>query len=74
MSTPPLTDLIIHGVDHLAVHGTIGSTSYDATPPALWETFGGMLSAADTVVQRRDGPCRLCDTDDDDDKMQTQQQ
>ena len=30
------------------------------------EISGGVLSAADTVVQRRDGPRRLSDCDDDD--------
>jgi len=53
------------GVAHLVVHKTAGSTSYETIPPVPVETSGGMLSIVDMVVQRRDGPRRLCDNDDD---------
>jgi len=36
------------------------------------ETSGGVLLTVDMVVQRRDGPRRLCDNDDDDDESRTQ--
>ena len=47
---------------------TCGSTSYEAIPPvpAPAETSGGVLSAVNMVVQRRDGPRRLRDDDDED--------
>jgi len=35
------------------------------------ESSGGVLSTVDMVVQRRDGPRRLRDHDDDDDDMVT---
>jgi len=54
-------------VAHLVVHGTNGSTSYETIPPVPLETSGGALSTVDMVVQRRDGPRRLRDHDDDDD-------
>jgi len=54
------------GVAHLVVHGTTGSTSYETIPPFVrLESFGGVLSTVDMVVQRRDGPRRLRDRDDD---------
>ena len=55
------------GVAHLVVHGTTGSTSYETIPPVRLESSGGVLSTVDMVVQRRDGPRRLRDHDDDDD-------
>jgi len=55
-----------NGVTHLVVHGTSGSTTYEMIPPVRLETSGGVLSTVDMVVQRRDGPRRLCDHDDDD--------
>ena len=55
------------GVAYLVVHGTTGSTSYETIPPVPLETSGGVLSTVDMVVQRRDGPRRLRDHDDDDD-------
>ena len=50
----------------VAVHGTSGSSSYETIP---LESSGGVLSTVDMVVQRRDGPRRLCDHDDDDDDV-----
>jgi len=41
-----------HGVAHLVVHGTSGSTSYETIPPVPLETFGGTLETVDMVVQR----------------------
>ena len=55
------------GVAHLVVHGTSGSTSYETIPHVPLESSGGVLSTVDMVVQRRDGPRRLRDHDDDDD-------
>ena len=50
----------------LVVHGTSGSTSYETIPPFVpLESSGGVLSTLDMVVQRRDGPRRLRDHDDD---------
>ena len=43
------------------------STSSETIPPVPTETSGGVLSAVDMVVQRRDGPRRLRDYDDEDD-------
>ena len=51
------------GVAHLVVHGTSGSTSYETILHVRQETSGGVLSTADMVVQRRDGPRRLRDDD-----------
>jgi len=50
------TDLLTaRGVAHLVVHGTTGSTSYETIPPFVrLESYGGVLSTVDTVVQRRD--------------------
>jgi len=63
------TDLLTaRGVAHLAVHGTTGSTSFVTIPPVQLETSGGVLSTADMLVQRCDGPRRLRDIDDDDDE------
>jgi len=59
--------LTVRGVAHLVVHGTSGSTSYETTPHAQLEISGDVLSTADMVVQRRDGPRRLREIDDDDD-------
>ena len=67
-STYHSTDLLTgRGVAHLVVHGTSGSTSYETIPPVRLESSGGVLSTVDMVVQRRDGPRRLRDHDDDDD-------
>ena len=61
------TDLLtVRGVVHLVVHGTSGSTSYETTPHVQLEISGDVLSTADMVVQRRDGPRRLREIDDDD--------
>ena len=57
----------LRGVAHLVVHGTSGSTSYETIPPVRLESSGGVLSTVNMVVQRRDGPRRLRDHDDDDD-------
>jgi len=66
-STYHSTDLLTaRGVAHLVVHGTSGSASYETIPPVRLETSGGVLSTVDMVVQRRDGPRRLRDDDDDD--------
>jgi len=65
-STYHSTDVLTaRGVAHLVVHGTSGSTSYEAIPPVRLESSGGVLSTVDMVVQRRDGR-RLRDHDDDD--------
>ena len=62
------TDLLtVRGVAHLVVHGTSGSTSYETIPHVQLEISGDVLSTADMVVQRRDGPRRLREIDDDDD-------
>jgi len=69
-STYHSTDLLTaRGVAHLVVHGTSGSTSYDAIPHVRLESYGGVLSTVDIVVLRRDGPrwLRYDDDDDDDD-------
>jgi len=66
-STYHSTDLLTaRGVAHLVVYGTSGSTSYETIPSVRLESSGGVLSTVDMVVQRRDGPRRLCDDDDDD--------
>ena len=54
---------------HLVVHGTSGSTSYETTPHVPLESSGDMLSTVDMVVQRRNGPRRLREHDDDDDEI-----
>jgi len=60
------TDLLTAcGIAYLVVHGTSGSTSYETISPVRLETSGGVLSTVDMVVQRRDGPRRLRDHDDD---------
>ena len=66
-STYHSTDLLTarRGVAHLVVHGTSGLTSYETIPPVRLETSGGVLSTVDMVVQRRDGPRRLREHDDD---------
>ena len=67
-STHNSTDLLTaHGVAHLVVHRTSGTTSYETIPSVRLETSGGVLSSVDMVVQRRDGPRRLRDHDDDSD-------
>ena len=54
------TDLLtVRGVAHLVVYGTSGSTSYETIPHVQLEISGDVLSTADMVVQRRDGPRRL---------------
>ena len=64
-STYHSTDLLTaRGVAHLVVHGTTGSTSYETIPHVQLESSGGVLSTVDMVVQRRDGPRRLRDHDD----------
>jgi len=66
-STYHSTDLLTaRGVAHLVVHGTSGSTSYETIPHVRLESSGGVLSTVDMVVQRRDGPRRLHELDDDD--------
>jgi len=61
------TDLLTaRSVAHLVVHGTSGSTSYEMIPHVRLETSGGVLSTVDMVVQRRDGPRRLRERDDND--------
>ena len=58
------TDLLtVRGVAHLVVHGTSGSTSYETIPHVQLEISGDVLSTADMVVQRRDGPRRLREID-----------
>jgi len=65
-STYHSTDLLTaRGIAHLVVHGTSGSTSYETIPPVRLEISGDVLSTVDMVVQRRDGPRRLRDDDDD---------
>jgi len=67
-STYHSPDLVTaRGVAHLVVHGTTGSTSYETIPPVRLESSRGVLSTVDMVVQRRDGPRRLRDHDDNDD-------
>ena len=62
------TDLLtVRGVAHLVVHGTSGSTSYETIPHVQLEISGDVLSTADMVGQRRDGPRRIREIDDDDD-------
>ena len=64
------TDLLTaRGVAQLVVHGTSGSTSYETIPHVQLEISGDVLSTADLVVQRRDGPRRLREMDDDDDGL-----
>jgi len=64
------TELLIErGVAYLVVHGTSGSTSYETIPPVRLESSGGVLSTVDMLMQRRDGPRRLHDNDDDDDEF-----
>jgi len=53
-------------VAHLVVHGTSGSTSDETIPHVQFESSGGVVSTVDMVVQRRDGPRRLREHDDDD--------
>ena len=50
----------------MVVHGRSGSTSYETIPPVRLESSGDVLSTVDMVVQRRDGPRRLRELDDDD--------
>jgi len=45
------------------------STSYETIPHVRLESSGDELSTVDMVVQRRDGPRRLRDHDDDDDDI-----
>jgi len=67
-STYHSTDLLsAGGVAHLVFRGTSGSISYETIPSVRLETSGGVLSTVDMVVQRRDGPRRLREHDDDDD-------
>ena len=57
------------GLFYNAPEHTRGSTSYETIPHVRLESSGGVLSTVDMVVQRRDGPRRLRDHDDDDDDM-----
>jgi len=67
-STYHSTDLLTaRGVALLAVHGTVGSTSYETIPHVRLETSGDVLSTVDIMAQRRDGPSWLRELDDDDD-------
>jgi len=69
-STYHSTDLLTaRGVAQLVVYGTSGSTSYETIPDVRleMESSGDVLSTVDMVVQRRDGPRRLRELDDDDD-------
>jgi len=61
-----ISGMTARGVAHLVVHGTSGSTSYETIPHVRLETSRDVLSTVDMVVQRRDGPRRLCDSYDDD--------
>jgi len=61
--------LTARGVAHLVFHRTSGLTSYETIPHVRLESSGGVLSTVDMVVQRRDGPRRLCGNDDDDDDL-----
>jgi len=61
--------LTARGVARLVVHGTTGSTSYETILPVRLESSGDVLSTVDMVVQRRDGPRRPRDHDDDDDDV-----
>ena len=63
------TDAIFMARGMLVVHGTSGSTSYEMIPHVQLEISGDVLSTADMVVQRRDGPRRLREIDDDDGDM-----
>jgi len=70
-STYHSTELLTaRGVAHLVVHGTSGLTNCETIPPIRLETSEGVLSTVDMVVQRCDGPRRLCDNEDDDDDEQ----
>jgi len=51
--------LTVPGVVHLVVRGKSGSTNSEMIVPVPSQTSGGVLSAVDTVVQRRDGRRRL---------------
>jgi len=63
-STYHSTDLLTaRGIAHLVVHGTSGLTSYETIPSVHIETYVGMLSTVDTVVQRRDSHRRLREDD-----------
>ena len=63
-STYHSTDLLTtHGVAHLVVHRTSGSTIYETIPPVRLETSVGVLSTVDMVVQWSDGPRWLRDDD-----------
>ena len=70
-STYHSTELLTaRGVAHPVVHGTSGSTSCKTIPPVRSDSSGDVLSTVDMVVQRRDGPRRLRNHDDDDDLYQ----
>ena len=58
--------LTVRGIAHLVVHGISGSTSYETIPHVQLEISGDVLSTADMVVQRRDGPRRLREIDNND--------
>ena len=51
----------MHAVAHPVVHGISDSTNSETILPVLSETSGGVLSAVDMVVQRRNGHRRLRD-------------
>ena len=66
-STYHSTELLTaRGVAHPVVHGTSGSTSCKTIPTVRSDSSGDVLSTVDMVVQRRDGPRRLRNHDDDD--------
>jgi len=74
-STYYSTDVLTtRGVARLVVHGTSGSTSYETIPPVRLESSRGVLSTLDMVVQRRDGPRRLRDHDEWQDRISPTQQ
>ena len=51
--------LTVPGIVHLVVRGKSGSTNSEMIVPVPSQTSGGVLSAVDTVVQRRVGRRRL---------------
>jgi len=63
--------LTVRGVTNLVVHETSSLTNNERIPPVSLETSGGVLSTADMVVQRRDGPHQLHYNDDDDELKDT---
>ena len=69
MSVHYLVDLLtIHGFAHLATPEQAARPTQGRLSP-FHTRHGGALSAVDTLVQRCDGPRRLCDYDDDNDEF-----